>query len=105
MTISSYQDLGMTIFLAQPSLESQVRYLRFRFSNIRFKLFVLSRALLYQKDSFFSFHHYFTLNFRFLIVWFFYLTDEMQTNPRISLINVPALNYLLRSQIVVNDDG
>ena len=24
--------------------------------------------------------------------------------PRISLINVPALNYLLRSQIFVNDD-
>ena len=105
MTTSSYQALGMTVFLAQPSLESHVGYLRFRFSNIRFKLFVLGLALLYQKDSFFSFHHCFTLNFRFLIVWFFYLTDEMQTNPRISLINVPALNYLLRSQIVVNDDG
>ena len=25
--------------------------------------------------------------------------------PRISLINVPAFNYLLRSQIFVNDDG
>ena len=107
MTTSSYQALSITVFLAQPSLESQVGYLRFRFSNIRFKLFVLSLALLYQKDSFFSFHHhfFFTLNFGFLTVWFFYLTNKTQTNPRISLINVPTLNYLLRSQIFVNDNG
>ena len=31
--------------------------------------------------------------------------EETQVTPRISLINVPALNYLLRSQIFVNDDG
>ena len=48
---------------------------------------------------------FFTLNFGFLTVWFFYLTNKTQTNPRISLINVPALNYLLRSQIFVNDNG
>ena len=53
MTTSLYQALGTTVFLAQPSLESQVEYLRFRFSNIRFKLFVLGLALSYQKDSFF----------------------------------------------------
>ena len=106
MTTSSYQDLGMTVFLAQPSLENQVGYLRFMFSNIRFKLFVLDLALLYQKHSFFSFHHFFfTLNSWFLTIWFFYLTDKTQTNPRISFINVPALKYLLRSQIFVNDDG
>ena len=29
----------------------------------------------------------------------------MYTNPKLSLINVPALNYLLRSQIFVNDNG
>ena len=34
-----------------------------------------------------------------------YLTDKTFTNPKLSLINVPALNYLLRSQIFVNDDG
>ena len=34
-----------------------------------------------------------------------FLTDKTQVNPQISLINVPALNYLLRSQIFVNDDG
>ena len=36
---------------------------------------------------------------------FFCLTNKTQVTPRISLINVPALNYLLRSQIFVNDDG
>ena len=29
----------------------------------------------------------------------------MYTNSKLSLINVPALNYLLRSQIFVNNDG
>ena len=41
----------------------------------------------------------------FLTVWLSYLTDKTYTNPKLSLINVPALNYLLRSQIFVNDDG
>ena len=36
---------------------------------------------------------------------FLCLIDKTQVNPRISLINVPVLNYLLRSQIFVNDDG
>ena len=33
------------------------------------------------------------------------MTDKSYTNPKLGLINVPALNYLLRSQIFVNDDG
>ena len=36
---------------------------------------------------------------------FLCLTDKEHVNPRLSLINVPALNYLLRSQIFVNNDG
>ena len=36
---------------------------------------------------------------------FLCLTDKTQVNSQISLINVPALNYLLRSQIFVIDDG
>ena len=35
---------------------------------------------------------------------FLCVTGKEQVNPRISLINVPALNYLLRSQIFVNND-
>ena len=82
----------MPVFLAQPSLESQVGYLRFRFSNTRFKLFVLGLATLHQKDSFFFFHSFFYTIPGFLTVWFFYLADKTQVNPQISLINVPALN-------------
>ena len=33
------------------------------------------------------------------------MIDKSYTNPKLSLINVPALNYLLKSQIFVNDDG
>ena len=83
-------------------------YLRFRFFNIKFKLFVLGLGLPYEKDFlffFFFFFNLFTLNSKFLTVWFFCLTDKTQVNHQISLINVPALNYLLRSQIFVNDDG
>ena len=58
-----------------------------------------------QKRFSFFFFHLFTLNSKFLTVYFFCLTDKTQVNPRISLINVPMLNYLLRSQIFVNDDG
>ena len=38
-------------------------------------------------------------------MWFVYLTDKLFTNPKLSLINVLALNYVLRSEIFVNDDG
>ena len=107
MTTLSYQALGMTVFLAQPSLESQVEYIRFRFSNIRFKAFVLGLTLSHQSlvFPFIIIIFFFTLDFGFLTIWFFYLIDKTQTNPRLSLINVPTLNYLLRSQIFVNDDG
>ena len=33
------------------------------------------------------------------------MTDKLFTNPKLSLINVPALNYLLRLEIFVNNDG
>ena len=53
----------------------------------------------------FLFFHLFTLNSKFLTILFSCLTDKTQVNPQISLIDIPALNYLLRSQIFVNDDG
>ena len=33
------------------------------------------------------------------------MTDKLFTNPKLSLINIPTLNYLLRSEIFVNNDG
>ena len=80
-------------------------YLRFRFSNIRFKLFVIGFALLCQKDFYFLFYFFYNeLQVSNYLV-FLCLTDKTQVNPWISLNNVPMLNYLLRSQIFMNDDG
>ena len=43
---------------------------------------------------------------KFLTVQFFpCLTEKNHVSPQLSLTNVAALNYLLRSQIFVNDDG
>ena len=74
----------MTVFIAQPGQESQVGYLRFRFPNTRFRLFILDFVLL---DSV-----------------FLYLINRNHIAPQLSLTNVVAFNYLLRSQIFVSDD-
>ena len=82
-------------------------YLRFRFSNIRFKLFVLGFALLYQKFFFFFLRQYifYTKLQASNCLVFLCLIDKEQVAPRLSLINIPSLNYQLRSQIFVNDNG
>ena len=43
---------------------------------------------------------------KFLTVQFFpCLTEKNHVSPQLSLTNVAALNYLLRSQIFVHDNG
>ena len=86
-------------------------YLRFRFSNIRFKLFVLGFVLhiyiyIYIYIFFFlcSYIFYNELQVSDCLV-FLCLTDKEHISPQLSLTNIAALNYLLRSQIFVNDDG
>ena len=69
MTSLSYQALGVTAFLAQPSLESQVEYLRSRFSNIRLKEFFLDPTLLYPSLIF--------VHFFFIIISSFYIEVEV----------------------------
>ena len=82
-------------------------YLKFRFSNIRFKLFNLGFVLLYiyiLKKNLRSYIFYNELQVSDYLV-FLCLTDKEHVTPRLSLTNVAALNYLLRSQIFVNDNG
>ena len=79
--------------------------LRSRISNIRFKEFVLGFILLHSSIILIYLHLFIFVLPRFLTISFFCLTDKLYTNPKLSLINVPALNYVLRSQIFVNDDG
>ena len=79
--------------------------LRSRISNIRFKEFVLDSTLLRLSIILIYLYLFFFCLSKFLTILFFCLTDKSYTNPKLNLINVPALNYLLRSQIFVNDDG
>ena len=81
-------------------------YLKFRFSNIRFKLFNLGFVLLYIyiKKNLRSYIFYNELQVSDYLV-FLCLIDKEHVTPRLSLTNVAALNYLLRSQIFVNDNG
>ena len=68
----------MTVSIAQPSEESQVEYLRFRFPNIRFMLFILGFVLLY----IFYVHIFFTMDSKFLTMFSFSLFNRQK--PRIS---------------------
>ena len=68
----------MTVSIAQPSEESQVGYLRFRFPNIRFMLFILGFVLLY----IFYVHIFFTMDSKFLTMFSFSLFNRQK--PRIS---------------------
>ena len=83
-------------------------YLRFRFSNIKFKLFVLDFVLLYIYIYIIiflcSYIFYNELKVSECLA-FLYLIDKEHVSPWLSLTNVASLNYLLRSQIFVNDDG
>ena len=43
----------------------------------------------------------------FIIIIFFsgIFTDKEHVSPKLSLVNIPGLNYLLRSEIFVSEDG
>ena len=77
-------------FIAQPSQESQVGHLPLRFSNF-FLLSAIRTSL--RHISIFSDSS---------IAMF---TNRNHVAPRLSLSNTAALNYLLRSEIFVSEDG
>ena len=64
----------------------------------------LSSALSYYIFFMYIYFLQWTLSF-WLCSVFLCLTDKNHVSPRLSLTNVAALNYLLRSQIFENDDG
>ena len=80
----------MTVFIAQPSQESQVGYLRFRFPNIRSRMFILGFVLLFFLYIYYLFllllYIFFTMDSKFLIMLnFLYLSDRNHVAPRLSL--------------------
>ena len=87
-----------------PNPARRARWGTLDLSFLTLDLSYLSSALLcYVKKIFFFFFNN-ELQVSNCLV-FLCLTDKTQINPRISLINVPTLNYLLRSQIFMNNDG
>ena len=95
---------GVTIFIAQLRQEIQVGYPRIRsFSKdfrSSFALYVFHNCL----------NHFASSNngFLFFIIIIFFsdnFADKEHVSPKFSLVNVPGLNYLLRSKIFVSEDG
>ena len=112
-----HQALGMMVSLPNPAGRARwdtldLSFLTLDLSFLTLDLSYSSSALLCYVKKIFFFLIYLLLLFFFIYneqvsncLVFLYVTDKEQVNPQISLINVPALNYLLRSQIFVNDDG
>ena len=89
----------MTVFLAQPSSESQVGYHRLGFLTL--DLSYLCSALFYYiyiiKKHFFYAHIFYNESQVSDCLIFLCLTNKEHVKPRLILTNVAALNYLLRS--------
>ena len=94
----------MTAFTVRLGQESQVgcHRIRFRGEDLSFELSPLFVFLSY----------FFLFELVGLVACLLGLTnpltafvDKERTSPRLSLVNVPALNFLLRSEIFVSEDG
>ena len=95
----------------QSSLPNLARRARWDTLNLGFLILDLS----YSTSALFYYIYILKKNLRSYIFYnelqvsdylvFLCLTDKEHVTPRLSLTNVAALNYLLRSQIFVNDNG
>ena len=93
----------MTVFLTQSNRRARWGTLDLGFLTL-YLSYSSSALLCYVKNIFFLLFSFYTeLQVSNCLV-FLCLTDKTQVTPRISLINILVLNYLLRSQIFVNDD-
>ena len=92
------------VFIAQSERECQVGYLRVRFISKRLRDFFFKPNLIIISLSLCIF---FLKEFDFLTVLYFSarLADKNQVAPRLSFSNVAALNFLLRSEIFLSEDG
>ena len=91
----------MMAFIAQSERESQVGYLRVRFHSKKFRFFNPNHVIIAL-----SFCFLLMMNFNFLNMFCSSATfaDKNYVAPQLSLTNVEALNYLLRSEIFVSED-
>ena len=102
MTILLSSGSGVTVFTTQLRQEIQVGYPRIRsFSKDFWSSFAL-----------YVFHNCLNIRppwitvFVFIIIIFFLdiFADKEHVSLKLSLVNIPRLNYLLRSEIFINED-
>ena len=88
-------------FTALSKRETQVGYFRVRFLNNRFRFFNPNHVIISFSSCFLL-----MMGFNFLIMFcpLAIVADKRYVAPKLSLTNVPALNYLLRSEIFVSED-
>ena len=93
----------MTVFTAQLRQEIQVGYPRIRSFSKDFR----SSFALYVFYSCLNISPPQIMVFVFIIIIFFsdIFANKEHVSPKLSLVNVPGLNYLLRSEIFASEDG
>ena len=91
----------MMAFITPFERESQVGYLRIRFLCKRFRFFNPDHVIISLLSCFLL-----ITDFNFLTMFCFSASfaNGRHVAPRLSLTNVEALNYLLRSEIFVSED-
>ena len=89
-------------FTAPFEKESQLGYLRVRFLTKRFRSFDPNYVII---SLFFLLSLMMNFNFLTMFCSSAIFADKRQAAPRLSLTNVTALNYLLRSEIFVSEDS
>ena len=91
----------MMAFIAQSERESQVGYLRVRFHSKKFRFFNPNHVIIVLSLCFLL-----MMNFNFLNMFYSSanFVDKNYVAPQLSLTNIEALNYLLRSEIFVSED-
>ena len=91
----------MMAFTTPSERGSEVGYLRVRFLSKRFRFFNPDHVIIFLSSCFLL-----MMDFNFLTMFCFSATfaDKRHIVLRLSLTNVEALNYLLRSEIFVSED-
>ena len=108
----------MTVFLANPAKRARWGTLDLGFLTLDLSyssldlLYYIYICIIKNKKNIISFSFFFYAHIIFYnesqvsdCLVFLCLIDKEHVKPQLNLTNVAALNYLLRSQIFVNDDG
>ena len=93
------------VFIAQSERECQVGYLRVRFISKRLRDFFFNPNHIIIFLSLFFFFLLKESDFLTVLYFSVMLANKNQVAPQLSFSNITALNFLLRSEIFVSEDG